>query len=345
MLDPAGRIATWNLGAELIKGYKADEVIGEPIYRFYTPEDRAAHRPQRLLDKARAEGRAEDEGWRVRKDGTRFWADVVISAVRDHDGTLVGFVKVTRDLTERRQAEIDRITLAHTQEALRLRDEFMSIASHELRTPLVALQLQLDSLRAQSTNLDPRQLSKIDRANRNVQRLADLITTLLDASRIAQGRLNLHRKQLDIGVVVADVIDRLHEPAQDAKCSVVTEIESGVITSGDPLRIGQVVSNLLSNAFKYAAGTPVEVAVTRQDDVAIVRVADGGPGIPEAHLERVFGRFERAASRNFGGMGLGLFVAREIVVAHGGTIAARNREARGALLEVRLPIGNTADAP
>jgi len=339
MLDEQGRVKTWSRAAELIKHYTAQEIIGQSIQLFYTPEDRAAGRPERLLAEARDTGRVEDEGWRVRKDGSRFWADAVISAIHDDSGALIGFVKVTRDLTERREAELDRLALARTQEALRLRDEFLSIAAHELRTPLVALQLQLDSLRMQSARLDLRQAAKVERASRNVQRLSDLISALLDVARISQGRLTITPKPIDLGTLVEEVIDRLHESANEAKCRVVADIMPGVAGSWDPLRIGQVISNLLANAFKYAAGTQVEVSLVRDGDLAVLRVQDRGPGIPPRELERIFGRFERAASmRSFGGMGLGLYVAREIVTAHNGEIIAANREVGGALLEVRLPI-------
>ena len=196
-LDPTGRIESSNPGVELVKGYRASEIIGQNIERFYTPEDLASNLPRRLLAEAALDGRVENEGWRVRKDGTRFWADVVITALREPDGELVGFVKVTRDLTERMRSEEQRVHLAHVEEAVRLRDEFLAIAAHELRTPLVALQLQIDSLRIQVDRLEPRQLSKLERAGRNVERLTELINSLLDVSRIAKGKLTLALADVD----------------------------------------------------------------------------------------------------------------------------------------------------
>jgi PAS domain S-box-containing protein len=343
MLNVDGRIETWNTGAQLIKGYTEQEIVGQTIHRFYTAEDRVAGRPERLLATAARDGRVEDEGWRVRKNGERFWADVVISAMRDADGTLVGFVKVTRDLTERRRIDEERLqheqALARSQEALRLRDEFLSIASHELRTPLMALQLQLDSLRLSARNLDARQAHKLDRAGRNVQRLVELIAALLDVSRMARGKLAIAPEHVDLGVVVAETVDRLQESANEARCAIHTQLARDITGIWDPLRIGQVVANLLSNAFRYAAGTAVDVTLERRDHHAILSVLDRGPGIPADQLERVFVRFERAApSRNYGGMGLGLYVAREIVTAHGGTITASNRDDGGARLETVLPI-------
>jgi PAS domain S-box-containing protein len=340
MLDPTGRVETWNRGAEQIKGYRPQEIIGQTIETFYTPEDRASGRPRALLEIARTKGRVEDEGWRVRKDGTRFWADVVITSQRDADGELLGFIKVTRDLTERREAELRRLDLVHTQEALKLRDEFLSIAAHELRTPLFALKLQLESALTQRQQLEEKHVTKLERAARNAERLGDLINTLMDVARIAQGKLKLAPVRFDLGALVDEVVDRLHEAAVESKCTVHTERPEALEGIWDPLRIGQVLSNLLVNSFKYAAGSRVDVQLTREGDEAVLRVMDRGPGIPEAQLERVFGRFERAVSaRNYGGLGLGLYVAREIVLAHGGLVRAYNRDGDGAIVEARLPIG------
>src|SRR5262249_25010883 len=145
MLDPSGRVASWNTGAERIKQYTANEIIGRHFSLFYPEEDVRAVKPKRLLEIASREGRYEEEGWRLRKDGTRFWASVILTATRDHSGRLRGFAKVTRDLTERKRADDERARLIRTEEAVRLRDEFLSIASHELRTPLTALKLHLQS--------------------------------------------------------------------------------------------------------------------------------------------------------------------------------------------------------
>lgn len=340
-LDPAGRVKTWNEGAQRIKGYAADEIIGKHFSVFYRPGE--AGQGLELLATALRDGRAEGEGWRVRQDGSQFWADVVVTALFDHDGTHIGFSKITRDLSERRKAEEDRLQLAHAQEALRLRDEFLSIASHELRTPLVALQLQVDSLRAQAGDFPARHVEKLDRAGRNIHRLAALITALLDVSRIATGKLSLRKTHTALGDIVGEAIDRLQDNALAARCEVGANLEPGVIASWDPLRLGQLVSNLLTNAFKYAARSRVDVTLAREGDIAVLRFEDRGPGIPAGAHERIFERFERAAPEHQGGMGLGLYVAREIAQAHGGTITAGDREGGGAVVEVRLPICDNAD--
>lgn len=338
MLDPRGFVKSWNPGAERIKGYRAEEILGQHFSKFY-PAPAADALCAAELEVALRDGRFEDEGWRVRKDGSLFWANVIITPLHDRRGVHIGFAKITRDLTERRKAEHDRLRLAQAEEALRLRDEFLSIAAHELRTPLVALQLQLDSLCANDAGLDERLRSKVDRAARNAHRLGELIAALLDVSRIATGQLTIAPATCELDVIVRDAVERLADMATAAGCTVALSLERGIRGQWDPLRIGQVMVNSLSNAFKYAARAPVEITLTRVGDVAEIQVADHGPGIPEDARERIFERFERAASsRHYGGMGIGLYVARQIVNAHGGTIDATNRACGGATLNIRLPI-------
>ena len=220
MLDPSGRIETWNKGAEHTKGYSAEEIIGQHMSRFYTPEDLARGLPATLLARAVHDGRVESEGWRVRKDGSRFWADVVITALVDDSGRLLGFAKVTRDLTERLRAQQEQVRLAHAEEAVRLRDEFLSIAAHELRTPLSAVQLQLQSLLERPEGLDPRARLKLERACRSGDRLVRLVDTLLDVSRIATGSLTLTPSTFDLTDAVREVVDRFGEHAVQARSTV-----------------------------------------------------------------------------------------------------------------------------
>jgi PAS domain S-box-containing protein len=338
MMDLEGRVMTWNTGAAQLKGYSAKEIIGEHFSRFYPPQDVERGKPALELDIAKREGRYEEEGWRVRKDGSLFWANVVITLVHDEAGTLLGFAKVTRDLTERRRAEDDRIRLAQAQEAIRLRDEFLAIASHELKTPLTALQLQLQSLQARMDSLEPGVTAKLDRAVHSTERLAGLIETLLDVSRLSTGRLTLKPERMELLATVKDVTERLHEAASHADCPVLVREGQPIEGTWDRLRIEQVITNLLANAFKYAAGSPVELSVTREGTEAVLVITDKGPGIPEEDLPRLFNRFERAAPmQHYGGLGLGLYVTREIVEAQGGTVSVENPPGGGARFTVRLP--------
>jgi PAS domain S-box-containing protein len=336
LLDSEGNVQTWNLGAQAIKGYDASEIIGRHIETFYTPEDRIAGKPRRLLGIAAAEGRVEDEGWRQRKDGTRFWADAVITALHDSRGGINGFAKVTRDLTERREAEEHRLGLVRATEAVRLRDEFLSIASHELKTPLTAMQMQLETLRGRID--DPKSAAKIERAFRSGERLANLIESLLDVSRIATGRLTLRPVPSDLGEIVRHTVEALRETAAAGGAELTYAQQGPTSAPCDPLRIEQVVMNLVSNAIKYGPGRPIEVAVHGGDAEVEISVRDEGPGIAEEDRARIFGRFERAASNDHhGGLGLGLYVAREIVAAHGGSVSVESSVPGGSRFVVRLP--------
>jgi PAS domain S-box-containing protein len=343
MLDPTGRVVTWNSGAVRLKGYSAREIVGEHFSRFYPPEDQAANKPALELEIATREGRFEEEGWRVRKDGTRFWASVIITAMLDQGGKLLGFSKVTRDLTEHKRAEEERLRLVQAQEALRLRDEFLSIAAHELKTPLTALQLQLQGLKKHLVSLEPRDSDRLDRALHSTGRLSELIETLLDVSRLSTGRLALQPERFELVTTVKDVVERLREAAARASCPVRVQAVAPLEGRWDRLRIEQVLTHLLSNAFKYAAGGPVELSLAREGTEALLVITDSGPGLPEAALPRLFGRFERAASMShYGGLGLGLYVCREIVEAHGGSISAENAPGGGARFTVRLPLDASA---
>jgi PAS domain S-box-containing protein len=343
MLDPEGRVKTWNPGAERIKGYRPQEILGQSFSRFYTPEAQAQGRPATALRRAREEGRYEEEGWRMRKDGTRFWAGVVLSPVYGPGGALVGYGKVTRDLTERRAAEEERLRLAHAEEAVRLRDEFLSIAAHELKTPLTALKLHLQSVRRRAQDAGTRLTASLDQAVRSASRLDDLIESLLDVGRLSTGHFELHRAPVDLGGVVGAAVERLRAVAERAECPLELELTPGLVGHWDPLRLEQLTHNLVGNALKYAAGTRVRVRVWREGDHALLAVEDGGPGVPPADLPRIFGRFERASSaRHFGGLGLGLFVTRQTARAHGGEVEARNLPQGGAAFTVRLPLAGGA---
>jgi PAS domain S-box-containing protein len=339
MLDRPGHVASWNPGAEHITGYLAEEILGEHFSCFFTPEDVRAGKPDQELEIAAARGRFEEEGWRVGKDGTKFWASVIIAPIRDDSNRLIGFVKTTRDLTQQRKLEEERLRLLQAREAIRLRDEFLSIASHELKTPLTALQLQLGTIRSQVTRGGDGLGPKVDRAMRVGDRLAQLVETLLDVSRLATGKLKLNLERFDIADVVRDTVERLRESAAGAGCDLALHLGGAIEGRWDRLRIEQVLTNLISNAIKYASGRPVDISVERLNGDAVLEVRDHGPGIAETDLPRIFGRFERATSaRHHGGLGLGLYVARQIAEAHGGLIAARNPPDGGSCFTVRLPL-------
>jgi signal transduction histidine kinase len=210
---------------------------------------------------------------------------------------------------------------------------------------LTALQLQIQSLRDHLDPGDTALLKKTERASRIGDRLAQLIDALLDVSRIAAGKLELKLEDFELADAAREVVDQLRDAAKNANCGISVEMREPLRGRWDRLRIEQVLMNLISNSIKYAAGRPIEVTALRDGEQAVVLVRDHGPGIPEADISRIFERFERAGSHNYGGMGIGLYVARQIVEAHGGSIGASNAVDGGACMRLRLPLARDAAAP
>jgi PAS domain S-box-containing protein len=340
MLDPEGYVISWNHGAQRIKGYRADEIIGSHLSRFYSAEDRELGKPNRALATARDKGRYEDEGWRVRKDGTTFWANAVLTALTDA-GELRGFAKITRDLTERRLREQAQQAAAIHEAANRVKDEFLATLSHELRTPLNVVMGQLARLR--SGALTPEQEDRAWNAlERNTKAQLRMIEDLLDTSRILSGRLFLSMQELMLGTVVHSVLDEMR-PLFDAKGVHLRSQIAPAAMIGDPARLRQVVNNLLTNALKH---TPqdgrVDVRMTAMNTEATLTIEDTGGGIPADFLPRVFDRFAQAdpfVTRVQGGLGLGLAITKDLVALHGGSIEAKSPGiGKGATFTIKLPL-------
>jgi len=342
MLDATGRVASWNAGAMRIKGYSSEEILGKHFSVFYPPEDITSGRPAKALEQTLKEGRVALEGWRLRKDGSHFWANVVITAIRDEAGKLHGFGKVTRDLTERRRAEGEKEHLvAELKEAVRSRDEFLQVASHELKTPLTPLQLQLHNLSRllQQAGVQNEELfAKLEAATRQTRRFGRLIDGLLDVSRIIAGRLKIEPEPVDLSELLRDVVERFRAEARRVGPEITVDIDEAVSGRWDRLCVEQILSNLIANAIKYGAGKPIEICSRLRDGIVRVAVTDRGIGIEKEALERIFGRFQRAVSaRNFGGLGLGLFIARQFAEAHGGSIVVHSEPGAGSTFTLVLP--------
>lgn len=338
MLDAEGRVASWNAGAERIKGYSAAEILGQHFSIFYPPDDAAAGKPERSLATAREQGRWEDEQWRIRKDGTRFWANVVITALWGEQGELHGYAKITRDLTERREKEEAERAARLYRDASRLKDEFLAVLSHELRTPLNVVLGEVWRLRHGHLNADQTRRAW-EALERNVRLQARIIEDLLDISRIMSGKITLERQPVDLAALIEALVDevRLSTPG----VSVDHSLQS-VTVPGDPVRLQQIISNLLSNAAKFTpSGGRITVELTRRGPTAEIRVVDTGVGIAADFLPHLFDRFSQAdvsVRRTQGGLGLGLAIVRQLVDLHGGCISvASEGEGMGATFTVTLP--------
>jgi len=363
MLNPQGLVATWNLGAERMKGYRAIEIIGKHFSAFFNSEGRAAGKPEHELAEAIRHGRFEEEGWRYRKDGSRFWADVVITPVYDEDRKLLGFTKVTRDLTERKATEdelreayaglearvIERTkelskAKAHAEAAVRARDQFFSMASHELKTPLFALKLQtqIRQKNVERGNLKefaPENLPKLCADdNRQVDRLSALVDRMLDVSRMSSGDFALNRSQVSVCELINSTVRRLAPILAQSKNEVLVVCPQSVKMNWDPVRMEQVFTNFLTNAGKYAPGKPVVIRVEPLPNDLKIDVQDFGPGISTEDCELIFEPFERAKATGDGkGLGLGLYICRRIVEAHGGKLEARSVPRQGLTFRMEFP--------
>jgi PAS domain S-box-containing protein len=248
---------------------------------------------------------------------------------------------MAEDLGRRAGAAIENARqYARAERAVRARDEFLSVASHELRTPLSALMLQLGGLeRAVERAGDDRLGKKTTAALRHTNRLAKLVERLLDVSRLATRRLTLDVEDCDVGELVQEVADRFGDEARQAGCAITTRVRRGIHRTCDRLRVEQVLTNLIANALRYGAGQPIEVGIdVDAHDLVLVTVRDHGIGIAAEDLPRIFDCFERAAPKlHYGGLGLGLYIAREIAQAHGGWIRADSRLGEGATFTFALP--------
>jgi len=327
LLDTKGHIATWNTGAELLKGYKRDEIVGKHFSVFYGKEDLDIKKPEMELEICMREGRVEDEGWRYRKDGSRFWANVVITAVYK-DGVHVGFGKVTRDLTERKSAE-SRLIAAY-EESEKLKSDFLANMSHEIRTPmhgmLSACTLLLD------TQLSPRQRDIVSIMDESGQVLLQVINDILDYSKLASGSFTINSDIVGITSIVTSVVRSVQAtvpPSLHFELFLATDLPRSV--QGDPLRYRQILHNIVGNAAKFTDKGSIRVRASVQSEneasyTIMTEVTDTGIGIPEdaaSNLFTPFTQFDATTTKQYKGTGLGLSIAKSLTELMGGRIGYR----------------------
>jgi PAS domain S-box-containing protein len=347
LLDPSGYIVTWNEGAQRLKGYSADEIIGQHFSVFYPPEAIAIGHPQRELEIATAEGRFEEEGWRIRKDGTAFWANVGITAVFDETGELIGFAKVTRDLTERRNAELRAIAdarrVAQAETANIAKSEFLTAMSHELRTPLNAIggYAELLSL-GLGGPITPEQKDYIERIRKSQQHLLRIISDLLNFSRIEAGQLSYEMSEFSLSDVIGAVVPLVEPQARAKRVSLsIEEADQECTAFADRAKVEQILLNLLSNAVKFTkADGKIVVSCRAETKFARIVVTDTGVGIAPDKLEAIFEPFVqlgRSLSSAHEGTGLGLAISRDLARAMRGDLTVTSEPGIGSTFTLSVP--------
>lgn len=339
MLDPQGHISSWNSGAERMKGYRADEILGRHFRVFYPAAAQASKHPEHELEIAVSEGRYEEEGWRVRKDGSQFWANVTITAIFDQEGNLIGFGKVTRDVSERRVADL-RLREAAEQTA-----QFVAITAHELRSPVAALTGGADLLRNYWDALDEdgRQTTLESMANAG-QRLKRLVDDLLLAARLETGSFDFTTDDMPIAEAIDEAVAEL-PPEQGAVVKV--KGAGQLLARADRARFVQIMTNLLSNAARHGA-PPVTVEVRAEGAHVVTRVSDSGTGIPDDFAPHLFQKFSQAPGSSRRGTGLGLFIVRELARGQGGDAwyeQGSGSDGSTAAFAFSLPAGRSSDDP
>jgi PAS domain S-box-containing protein len=332
-----GSVNYWNRHGLAYCGFKPADIDDQSFWECLHPDDRddaRAHWEEGLRNGVRFERQV-----RIKRasDGEYRWHLARAVPEREPDGRIVGWIATATDIDDQKGAE-DAL-----RKAIILRDDFLSVASHELRTPLTSLKLEVANLSriARRDNADdgPRLVAKVDKIDSQADRLHRLIDELLDVSRIAAGRLELHVEAVDLAQIVCDVGARFTEEAARVGSTLNVSAPVAVVGRWDRSRLDQVLTNLVSNAIKYGDCKPIDISLRTENDRAVVTIRDRGLGIAPHDHERIFGRFERAASsRHFGGIGLGLWIVKQIIDALGGTVAVESKPDQGSTFTVDLPL-------
>jgi len=347
MLDVQGCVLTWNKGAERLTGYQSEEIIGKHFRGFYPIEDRESGKPEQLLKTVLAEGQCKDEGWHLRKDGSKFWTNVVITAVRNGGAKLLGFSVVGQDLTQRREIEEQlRLAKEEAESANEAKSAFLANISHEIRTPMTGI-IGMAGLLS-DTELSSKQVEYCQIIQRSSESLLTVINELLDFSKVESGKLELEIIDFDLTRAVGEVIDLFAKQAEDKGIELINFIRYDVPEKlqGDPGRLRQIISNLVGNALKFTAKGEVVVRITVQEQTAAYanlrfEVSDTGMGIPKEKQHKLFNSFtqvDASTTRKYGGTGLGLAICKKYVELMGGQIGMDSEPEKGSTVWFTLKL-------
>lgn len=340
---PSGRITRANRRLGDILGFSPDVLIGRQLESIGRCDEQAVLAERLASFQSGQAFYCGEHRLSTARQG-EIWAELTLSALRDEHGGLRQLLVVVEDISQRKQHELERARLVRElQNGIRSRDDFLAVAAHELKTPLTPLRLQSAGLlrelkKPEAVLAADALLRRIGTIDTSARRLEALVERLLDESELSIGNLSLESQEVDLSALVEEAVTRLQDDADRGGCPISFKRNGAVVGRWDPLRIDQAVTNLLANAIKYGANQPIEVKVTHDSNTAGFSVRDHGPGIPEDALERIFERFERVAPlRHYGGFGLGLWIVRRVIEAHGGQVTAWSRPNEGSEFLVELP--------
>jgi osomolarity two-component system sensor histidine kinase TcsA len=362
MIDPRGHVLTWNVGAAILKQYKPEEILGKHFSVFYGEADRLAKKPDRELELCLREGKVEDEGWRYRQDGSRFWANVLITPIY-RANTLIGFSKVTRDLTERKATEARMI--AAFEEASKLKSDFLANMSHEIRTPMHGMLCAVALLIDTGLNSDQCELASIIEESGSV--LLQVINDILDYSKLSSGSFTINTDIISVPEIASAVV-RCYPAVMKPQVRLELTVDSNVprCAKGDPIRYRQILQNILSNAFKFTESGHIRVSISlvSEDETSLMintEVIDTGIGVPidaVSDLFTPFTQFDNSATKRYKGTGLGLSICKCLTELMGGAIGFRpNVDSHGSVFwfttklakldqrSLTLPVGPRVKAP
>ncbi len=354
MITPEGLVNSWNAGAEHLTGYSADEIIGKSVAKFYPPEFRNTGVPEKELQHARDVGRDEQEGWRVRKDGSRYWANIIITPILDKNGKLRGFIKIKRDISQRKEIENMKERLLEQEKnarvlaetANRVKDEFLATLSHELRTPLTTILSWAQLLRRGQLDAEKTKHG-LEVLEQSAKAQGQLIDDLLDISRIQAGKLNLTIQEIIPNEIISAAVDSTRNLAASKSIQIEVSIAPAVKNLfADPVRLQQILWNLITNAIKFSpkGGTiwiQLDKIQSPNGERLRIQVRDSGKGIKADFIPVIFDRFtqvDSSTTRFYGGLGLGLAIVKKLVEMHEGTVIVESPgENKGTTFTVLLP--------